>query len=73
MTTVQEREELLERLGLDGQNTAALGRLLNTGNVAEAKEREDGVMERRSGSSRTRSAGTPPFWCCRTAATWNSS
>src|SRR5689334_21059261 len=45
MTTVQEREELLERLGLDGQNTAALGRLLNTGNVAEAKEREDGVME----------------------------
>ncbi|GAB3240704.1 MSMEG_3727 family PQQ-associated protein [Kineosporia babensis] len=45
MTTVEEREDLLRRLGLGGQNTAALGRLLNTGNVAEAKEREDGVME----------------------------
>jgi len=44
MTTVEEREDLLERLGLDSQNTASLGRLLNTGNIAEAREREDGVM-----------------------------
>ena len=45
MTTVQEREDLLDRLGLGGQNHAALGRLLNTGNIAQANERPDGRME----------------------------
>ncbi|MBT0773464.1 hypothetical protein KIH74_31245 [Kineosporia sp. J2-2] len=44
MTTVEDREDLLDRLGLGAQNTAALGRLLNTGNIAQASEDADGRM-----------------------------
>ena len=45
MTTAQERPDLLRELGLDRQNHAALGRVLGTGNIAEATERADGTME----------------------------
>ena len=45
MTTAQERPDLLRELGLDKQNHAALGRVLGTGNIAEATERADGTME----------------------------
>ncbi|GAA3627735.1 multicopper oxidase [Kineosporia mesophila] len=44
MTTMHERDTLLENLGLDGQNKAALGKVLNTGNIAQAAEDEDGRM-----------------------------
>jgi len=44
MTTVQERADLMDRLGLDVQNKAALGRVLGTGNIAEAKVGPDGRM-----------------------------
>ena len=44
MTTVQEREILLDKLGLGAQNKAALGRVLNTGNIGQAMERGDGRM-----------------------------
>ena len=45
MTTAQERPDLLHELGLDRQNHAALGRVLGTGNIAQATERADGKME----------------------------
>jgi PQQ system protein len=45
MTRAQERPDLLRELGLDKQNHAALGRVLGTGNIAEATERADGTME----------------------------
>jgi PQQ system protein len=45
MATVEERSILLEKLGLDAQNKATLGKVLNTGNIGEATERPDGVME----------------------------
>jgi PQQ system protein len=45
MTTAQERVDLLNELGLDGQNKAALGRVLGTGNIERATERADGRME----------------------------
>src|SRR5918999_6397410 len=45
MTSAQERTALLSKLGLDGQNKAALGRLLVTGNIGQATEREDGRMQ----------------------------
>jgi PQQ system protein len=45
MATVQERDLLLDKLGLDVQNKASLGRLLNTGNIEQASERGDGTME----------------------------
>ena len=41
----QERAELMDKLGLAAQNKAALGRVLGTGNIAEATERADGRME----------------------------
>jgi PQQ system protein len=44
-STAQERTALLGKLGLDGQNKAALGRVLATGNIAQATERSDGRME----------------------------
>ena len=44
-STAQERSALLGKLGLDGQNKAALGRILATGNIAQATERSDGRME----------------------------
>jgi PQQ system protein len=43
-STAQERSALLSKIGLDGQNKAALGRLLATGNIAQAAERDDGRM-----------------------------
>ncbi|WP_199184168.1 MSMEG_3727 family PQQ-associated protein [Cryobacterium sp. Y62] len=42
---VEERADLLVRLGLDGQNKASMGRVLATGSIAEATERADGTME----------------------------
>jgi PQQ system protein len=43
-TTAHERSDLLSELGLDGQNKAALGRVLATGNIGQAVERDDGIM-----------------------------
>ena len=44
-STAQERADLLSKLGLDAQNTAALGRVLGTGNIAQATEKADGRMQ----------------------------
>ena len=44
MTTAQERVDLLNKLGLDTQNKAALGRVLGTGNIGQATETGDGRM-----------------------------
>jgi PQQ system protein len=44
-STAQERTALLSKIGLDSQNKAALGRVLATGNIAQAVERSDGRME----------------------------
>lgn len=44
MTNTQERTALLSEIGLDGQNKAALGRLLATGNIGRAEEGPDGRM-----------------------------
>jgi PQQ system protein len=44
-STAAERVDLLNKLGLDGQNKAALGRVLATGNIGQATERADGKME----------------------------
>ncbi|MFG1922930.1 MSMEG_3727 family PQQ-associated protein [Cryptosporangium sp. NPDC048952] len=45
MTTAQDRELLLDELGLNAQNKAGLGKVLNTGSIGEATERDDGTME----------------------------
>jgi PQQ system protein len=45
MTTAQDRDLLLDKLGLNTQNSAALGKVLNTGNIGQATERADGTME----------------------------
>ena len=45
MTSVQERADLISKLGLDGQNKAALGQVLGTGRIGQATERSDGRME----------------------------
>jgi PQQ system protein len=45
MTSTEDRSELLNKLGLNGQNKAALGQVLGTGRIGEAKERADGTME----------------------------
>jgi PQQ system protein len=45
MTTAQDRTDLLNKLGLSGQNKAALGAVLGTGNIGQATERGDGRME----------------------------
>ena len=45
MTSVQERTDLLSKLGLDGQNKAALGQVLGTGRIGQATEKSDGRME----------------------------
>ena len=45
MTTTQERDDLLNELGLDAQNSAAIGRVLGTGGIERATERADGTME----------------------------
>lgn len=44
MTAMDERSDLLERLGLNVQNKAALGRVLGTGKIAEATEGSDGRL-----------------------------
>ena len=44
-STAQERADLLSKLGLDAQNTAALGRVLGTGNIGQATENADGRMQ----------------------------
>jgi PQQ system protein len=45
MTIAEEREELLHKLGLNGQNKAALGAVLGTGRIGQATETADGRME----------------------------
>jgi PQQ system protein len=45
VTTAQERTDLLEELGLNAQNKAALGQVLGTGRIGRATERSDGRME----------------------------
>ncbi len=45
MTTAQERADLLSKIGLDAQNKAAIGRVLGTGSIGQATERDDGRME----------------------------
>jgi PQQ system protein len=45
MTTAHERAELLSKLGLDRQNTAALGRVLGTGSIDQAREGSNGRMQ----------------------------
>jgi PQQ system protein len=44
MTTAQERPDLLAELGLNGQNKAAIGAVLGTGNIGQAEEGADGRM-----------------------------
>ena len=44
MTTAQERAELLAKVGLDTQNKASLGKVLNTGTIGHATEGADGRM-----------------------------
>jgi PQQ system protein len=43
-STASERSDLLGKLGLDVQNKAALGKVLGTGNIGQAKENSDGRM-----------------------------
>ena len=45
MTTTEDRSGLLEELGLNGQNKAALGQVLGTGRIGQATEKADGKME----------------------------
>jgi PQQ system protein len=44
MTVAHEREDLLNKLGLNVQNRAAIGRVLGTGNIGQATEKADGRM-----------------------------
>jgi PQQ system protein len=44
MTAIDDRSELINRLGLNVQNKAALGRVLGTGNIAEATEDSHGRL-----------------------------
>ena len=41
----ENRTDLLDELGLNAQNRAALGQVLGTGKIGRATERADGVME----------------------------
>ena len=43
-TLTPDRSEMIRRFGLDKQNDATLGRLLATGNIAQAEEGPDGRM-----------------------------
>lgn len=45
MTTAQDREALLNELGLNEQNKATIGSVLGTGNIQRATDRADGTME----------------------------
>ena len=44
MTTTEDRSDLLDQLGLNAQNRAALGQVLGTGNIGKAEEDADGTM-----------------------------
>lgn len=44
MTTMQERADLLDKVGFGTQNKASLGRVLGTGSIAQAKENANGTM-----------------------------
>jgi len=44
MTTMRERTELLNQIGLDAQNKAGLGAVLGTGRIGRAEEEADGHM-----------------------------
>ncbi|HEX5408035.1 MAG TPA: MSMEG_3727 family PQQ-associated protein [Pseudonocardiaceae bacterium] len=44
MTTMDERSDLLNRLGLNTQNKASLGRVLGTGTIGQAAEGSDGRL-----------------------------
>jgi PQQ system protein len=45
VTTTDDRTGLLDKLGLNGQNKAALGAVLGTGRIGQATEKGDGTME----------------------------
>lgn len=45
MTVLGGRPDLIRELGLDIQNKGSIGQVLGTGSIAEAAERDDGVME----------------------------
>jgi PQQ system protein len=44
MTTAQERADLLDQIGLNAQNKAAIGSVLGTGSIGQATEGADGRM-----------------------------
>jgi PQQ system protein len=44
MTSIQERTDLLNKIGLDAQNKASLGAVLGTGNIGQAVEGPDGRL-----------------------------
>lgn len=44
MTSIQERADLLSKIGLDAQNKAALGAVLGTGNIGQATEGPEGRL-----------------------------
>ena len=44
MTTAQERTDLLNKLGLDVQNKASIGKVLGTGTIGQATENDEGRM-----------------------------
>ncbi|MBE1493822.1 PQQ system protein [Amycolatopsis lexingtonensis] len=44
MTSIQERVDLLNKIGLDAQNKAALGAVLGTGNIGQATEGPGGRL-----------------------------
>ncbi|MDX3095048.1 copper oxidase [Streptomyces sp. ME01-24h] len=45
MTTMHERSDLLDKIGLAEQNKAALGQVLGTGSIGYATEKSDGTMQ----------------------------
>jgi PQQ system protein len=45
MTSIQERTDLLNKIGLDAQNKASLGAVLGTGNIGQAVEGPDGRLQ----------------------------
>jgi PQQ system protein len=44
MTAMDERSDLMSRLGLNAQNKAAVGRMLGSGNIGQATEGPDGRL-----------------------------
>jgi PQQ system protein len=43
-STAQDRSDLMSEIGLDAQNKGPLGRLLASGNIGQAVEKDDGRM-----------------------------